>query len=113
MATRAVRRRLALLAAGLLLFLAWAPTAHSFHTDFEYLVDRFEVTGAARSQPNPGSNEIIQFIQAKNLPVGIITRNSLMAVEKALENFTQIDIDSFDIVISRSTDGSWIFHRIM
>jgi HAD superfamily hydrolase (TIGR01509 family) len=64
-------------------------------------LERFEVRGAAQSQPNPGSRKIIQFIQAQNLPVGIITRNSLMAVEKALENFAHMDIDSFDIVISR------------
>ena len=42
MATRAVCRGLALLAAALLLFVAWIPAAHANHTEFSYQVDRFE-----------------------------------------------------------------------
>ncbi len=61
----------------------------------------FESRAADDSEPNPGAEKLIQTIHSMNLPMGIITRNSIDSVKKALNNFSGIDLDDFDIVITR------------
>jgi len=61
----------------------------------------FESRAAASSEPNPGAEELIRTIHSMSLPMGLITRNSIDSVRKALNNFSGIGLDDFDIVITR------------
>jgi hydrogenase expression/formation protein HypE len=64
-------------------------------------LDRFELEGAAASRPNDGAEEIVAFIKAAGLPVGILTRNSRASVGRALENFSRIRLADIDVLITR------------
>jgi HAD superfamily hydrolase (TIGR01509 family) len=64
-------------------------------------VDRFEMQAAASAQPNPGAEEIIQYLRANDVRIGILTRNSLRSVQRALQNFKHTDLGDFDIIVSR------------
>jgi hydrogenase expression/formation protein HypE len=64
-------------------------------------LNRFESRAAANSEPNPGAENLIRTIHSKNLPMGLITRNSMDSVREALKNFNDIGLDDFDVVITR------------
>lgn len=64
-------------------------------------LDRIEFAAAEKSEPNTGAEALIQFLKSRQLPVGILTRNSRRCVERALANFKQITIADFDVVVSR------------
>ncbi|MGD9365575.1 MAG: HAD hydrolase-like protein [Desulfobacteraceae bacterium] len=74
--------------------------AHERRKAMEKL-DRFELDGAVRSRPNAGAQEIVAWVKAHNLSVGIITRNSRDSVITSLANFDMIASDDFDVIISR------------
>ena len=65
------------------------------------VLDRFEMEGAARSRPNDGAEELIRELQARGLPLAVVSRNSRAAVIRALENFPSVGPSDFDIIISR------------
>lgn len=67
-------------------------------------LDRFELEGARVSQPNHGAQRLVQWLKAKGLAVGVITRNSLGSVLRAFENFDRIGADDFDVMVTRDTD---------
>ncbi len=67
---------------------------------FEQL-NEFESEGAVNSVPNPGAEDLLSHIRSKGLPIGLITRNSLESVKKALTNFQNTDLSDFDIIITR------------
>jgi HAD superfamily hydrolase (TIGR01549 family) len=67
------------------------------------ILERFEKDAAANSKPNPGAEDLISYLRSKKLSTGIITRNSLTSVERALQNFENTDMSSFDVIISRDT----------
>ena len=62
---------------------------------------RFEKDGAARSKPNPGAEDLLAHIRSKQLPIGLITRNSLESVLSALVNFQNTHLSDFDVIITR------------
>jgi hydrogenase expression/formation protein HypE len=64
-------------------------------------LDTFETAGAAASQPNPGAEDLIGWLRARAVAIGILTRNSLPSVRRALENFHSVRLEDFDLVISR------------
>jgi len=64
-------------------------------------VDRFEMEAAANSFANAGAEDLLENLHALDIKVGLITRNSLKAVARSLENFESVGLDSFDLVISR------------
>ncbi len=64
-------------------------------------LERFESRGAADSRPNPDTENLIRLIRSKNIPVALITRNSLQSVQTALKNFNHLSLDDFDVVITR------------
>ncbi len=64
-------------------------------------LDRFESKGAADSRPNPGAEDLIRMIRSKKLPLGLITRNSMVSIRAALHNFDNLSLDDFDVVITR------------
>ena len=67
------------------------------------VLERFEINAASNSEPNHGAEELIHYLRSKGLGIGIITRNSLLSIERALQNFKNIDIPDFDVIISRDT----------
>ncbi len=69
-------------------------------------LDRFETEAAAGSVPNDGAEELIGWLRAQGLHVGIITRNSRRSVERALENFSGVTPADFDVLISRDDPAS-------
>ena len=66
------------------------------------LLERFETKAAAHSKPNDGAESLIHYLRSKELGMGIITRNRLSSIERALQNFETITISYFDVIISRN-----------
>jgi HAD superfamily hydrolase (TIGR01509 family) len=64
-------------------------------------LDRFEMDGAAASQPNAGAERLIGSIKQAGLPVGILTRNSRASVTRALENFSTLRMADIDVMVTR------------
>jgi len=67
------------------------------------LLERFETKAAAHSEPNDGAEVLIHYLRSVGLGIGIITRNRLSSIERALKNFENITISCFDVIISRNT----------
>lgn len=66
-------------------------------------LEYFEKEAAVNSKPNIGAQKLIHFLRSKSIGIGVITRNTLSSVERALQNFNDIDISHFDVIISRET----------
>jgi len=66
-------------------------------------LDRFEQEAAINSEPNIGAQKLIHFLCSKKIGTGIITRNTLSSVKRALKNFEDIDMSYFDVIVSRET----------
>jgi hydrogenase expression/formation protein HypE len=81
-------------------FIAGLPSG-ARRDEAQALLARYEEEGAARSRPAPGAEDLIVALKADGLPVGLLTRNALAAVERALANFERITIADFDIVLTR------------
>lgn len=69
--------------------------------DMARQLDRFELDGAAVSQPNAGAEQLIACIKNAGLAVGILTRNSRASVIRALENFSALSMDDIDVMVTR------------
>ncbi len=69
------------------------------------LLDRHEEKAARISFPAQGAEGVIRELKKKDLPLGIITRNSLNAVLLALNNFDHVTADDFAIILTRD-DGT-------
>ena len=65
------------------------------------LLDRYEEEAARISLPAQGAESVIRELKEKDLPLGIITRNSLKAVLLALNNFDHIQAEDFTIILTR------------
>jgi len=68
-------------------------------------LNRFETTSAKNSQANSGAEELIGWLKDNDIPVGIISRNSLQSIKLALKNFKTIGPEDFDLIVSR--DDPW------
>jgi HAD superfamily hydrolase (TIGR01509 family) len=60
-----------------------------------------ELEAARRSRPNGGVDALVRFLRARQLPIGILTRNSRASVMTALKQFSRLSIDDFNVVITR------------
>jgi hydrogenase expression/formation protein HypE len=67
-------------------------------------LERFELEAADTSAPNEGVEELVRWLSAAGLAVGVLTRNGLRAVERALRRFNALTLDDFDVVVTRD-DG--------
>ena len=65
------------------------------------ILERFEISAAINSEPNPGAEELILYLRSNNLRIGIISRNSLQSIHQTLKNFKNIGSADFDLIISR------------
>jgi HAD superfamily hydrolase (TIGR01509 family) len=64
-------------------------------------LEAFECKGAETSSPNDGAEEAVRYLKAMGLGVGLISRNSLSSIHRALENFNRLSPRDFDIIITR------------
>ncbi|MBW2156582.1 MAG: HAD-IA family hydrolase [Deltaproteobacteria bacterium] len=83
-------------------FIEGLPTRFERET-FLSMLEQFEMEAAVHSEPNPGAEDLIAYLRSKGIGVGLITRNRLSCIERALENFNALDISDFDVVVSRET----------
>ena len=67
-------------------------------------LERFELAGAAGSEPNAGAEELVLRLRAGGLKVGVLTRNGRAAVDTALARFACLDATHFDVLVTRD-DG--------
>jgi len=81
-------------------FIENLPTADR-RTEAMTILDQFEIEAATASIPNPGAETLIPFLKSHGIAVGIISRNSLRSIQRALGNFRRIGTDDFDLIISR------------
>ena len=65
------------------------------------ILDAFEAEAARQSRPNAGAEEVLEFLLARGMKVGIISRNSLASIKTALDNFGRIQSLDFAIILSR------------
>ncbi len=68
------------------------------------LLNRFEHQAALESIPAPGSIDLLLFLGRKNIPAGILTRNSLNSVLTALKRFKGIKPGDFAVILTRDDD---------
>jgi HAD superfamily hydrolase (TIGR01509 family) len=64
-------------------------------------LDRFEMEGAANTEPNDGAEDLILYLRSKGIRIGIISRNSRLSIERAFDNFQSVGPLDFDLIISR------------
>lgn len=64
-------------------------------------LDAFEAEAARKSRPNDGAEEILEFLRTRGVKVGIISRNSLVSIRTALENFQRTRTEDFSVILSR------------
>ncbi|MFA4965642.1 MAG: HAD-IA family hydrolase [Thermoleophilia bacterium] len=67
-------------------------------------LERFELAGAAASEPNQGAEDVVRRLRALGLRVGVLTRNGLPAVECALEHFVHLGLADFDVIVTRGDE---------
>ena len=84
----------------LLEYIQSLPDARKQKLAYEAL-DEYEMRSAAEAEPNPGAEDLVHYLKSRQLPIGIITRNSRRSVQRALRNFEKTDMEDFDLVISR------------
>ncbi len=64
-------------------------------------LDEFELNAAQQAMPNADAEEIIRYLRAKAIKIGILSRNTRASIERAIRNFSQISSADFDLIISR------------
>jgi HAD superfamily hydrolase (TIGR01509 family) len=81
-------------------FIETMPTAEK-RRSAHLILEKFEAEAAKASVPNIGAEELVRYLKSKKIPIGIISRNSLSSINRALENFKTINGSDFDCIISR------------
>jgi HAD superfamily hydrolase (TIGR01509 family) len=67
-------------------------------------LESFERAAADASAANDGAEELVPWLREHKLAVGLLTRNGLAAVERALRRFPTLALGDFDVVVTRD-DG--------
>jgi len=70
----------------------------------ERILDEFEMKAAAEVLPAPGIAQVIAYLDSHGLQRGILTRNTLRAVKRSLENMPFLRLDDFSCVITREDE---------
>ena len=65
------------------------------------ILEEMEDSAAQASLPNRGAEKCLCALRKRQIPVGILTRNRLKSVKKALEKFKVVTIDDFDAIVTR------------
>jgi len=85
------------------LVLEWieALPAGARRTEALAALERFELAAAAESEPNEGAERVIRGLRAQGLKIGILTRNGLPAVRRALARFRDLDVGDLEVIVTR------------
>lgn len=67
------------------------------------ILEDHEANAARASVPNVGAESCLLSLKNRDIPIGIITRNSLKSIVAALQQFKNIKCDDFNTVITRET----------
>jgi len=65
------------------------------------ILEGYEAEAARLSTPNQGAEACLSTLRMRNVPIGIITRNSLKSVVSAIQQFDGIECHDFHAVITR------------
>lgn len=65
------------------------------------ILEKEEEQAALASRPNKDAEKCLSALKGKGIPIGILTRNSLNSVKKALQQFEGITINDFAAVVTR------------
>ncbi len=69
-------------------------------------LNRFESDGARHAMPNLDAEWVVRYLTAKNIPIGIISRNRLKSILMSLENFETVTPADFTVILSRDDSVS-------
>ncbi len=64
------------------------------------ILEEMEDSAAQDSFPNRGVEKCLRTLRKRQISVGILTRNRLTSVKKALEKFKKITVDDFDTIVT-------------
>jgi len=64
-------------------------------------LERHEKAAAESSRPDPAAGDILRFLSGKGIAAGLITRNSLASIRRALAHFDGITLGDFAVCITR------------
>ena len=67
-------------------------------------LERSELAAADASAPNEGAEALVRRLKDDGIAVGVLTRNGLSAVERALRRFPSLTAADFDVVVTRDDD---------
>jgi hydrogenase expression/formation protein HypE len=70
-------------------------------TEVILILDKAEEEAASESIPNEGAEELLLWLKAHGILIGVITRNAMAPVIRSLENFNLLSMNDFNVVISR------------
>ena len=65
------------------------------------ILDEMEDRAGEESRPNRGAEKCLSILKQKGFVIGILTRNSLSSVKKALVHFKGVTINDFSAIITR------------
>jgi HAD superfamily hydrolase (TIGR01509 family) len=80
-------------------FLATLPRDR--RSDLMKILDEMEDRAGEKSRPNRGAEKCLSILKQKGFVLGILTRNSLSSVTKALVHFKGVTIHDFSTIITR------------
>ena len=73
----------------------------SIRSELMKVLQEKEDIASEASRPNKGAEQCLSSFKKKGISIGILTRNSLGSVKKALKNFKSISYDDFKSIITR------------
>ncbi|MEI6448410.1 MAG: HAD-IA family hydrolase [Actinomycetes bacterium] len=97
----AIKRELGCPADSLVLEWIEALPAGARRVDALAALSRFELTAAAESAPNADAERVVRSLRAQGLRIGVLTRNGLPAVRRALARFRDLDAGDLDVLVTR------------
>lgn len=65
------------------------------------ILETFEAEAADRAELNKGAGVLLSFLRAHGVPMGIVTRNGVDSVRRALKGLSGVSLADFGLVISR------------
>jgi hydrogenase expression/formation protein HypE len=65
------------------------------------ILEEREAEAAQASLPNRGAEKCLSALRKRRFSIGILTRNRLKSVKKAMEKFQVVTIDDFDAIVTR------------
>ncbi len=67
----------------------------------EAVLEAWEMEAAERTRENAGATRLVSTLHRLGVPLGIITRNTLVSIERSLAQMPGIDLGWFGVVITR------------